>query len=83
MKVHGIPRRFSGSKTFGFYKILSRIILLMDKIFRFTSISQILTFSCDNEAKVLMTFWSQFYKKIHVIEPPINYLVSMHLGLVS
>ena len=43
MKVHGIEQSFSQSKTFGFNKISSCFILLMNKIFCFTSISQILT----------------------------------------
>jgi hypothetical protein len=41
-KVHGIKRSFSQSKTFGFNKILSHFVSLMDKISRFTRILQIL-----------------------------------------
>jgi hypothetical protein len=43
MKVHCIPQSFSWSKTFGFYEISSHFVSLMDEIFCFTSISQILT----------------------------------------
>jgi hypothetical protein len=42
-KVHGIKRSFSQSKTFGYNKILSRFVSLMDEIIRFTRILQILT----------------------------------------
>ncbi len=43
MKVHGIKQSFSQSKTFIFNKISSCIVSLMDKIFCFTQILQILT----------------------------------------
>ncbi len=43
MKVHGIPRSFSRSKTFGFYEILYCIVSFMTEIWCFTRISQILS----------------------------------------
>jgi hypothetical protein len=43
MNVHGIQQSFTQSKTFSFKEILSHFVSLMDEIFRFTQISQILT----------------------------------------
>ncbi len=41
MKVHSIKWSFSQSKAFGFNKISSRFVSLMDETFHFTQISQI------------------------------------------
>ncbi len=51
MKVQGIKQSFSQSKPFSLNEILSHFVSLMDEIFRFTQILQILNLHREKQVK--------------------------------
>ncbi len=66
-KVHGIPRSFSRSKTFGFYEISYRIISFMTEIWCFTRILQILSWIGKNISwlSCLLVGYEVYQQPIH------------------
>jgi hypothetical protein len=79
-KVHGIERSFSQSKTFSFNKILSCFISLMNEIFSFTRISQILTvlpLLMKFEKAVLPLYKNEGRDEFLLSWPPITHFINI------
>ncbi len=73
-KVHGIPRSFYWSKTFGFYKISYRNASFMTQIWCFTQISQILM--CKQVLSIKLFIRNTFIKTQLYFKKPIRLSVT-------